>query len=253
MASGTTAVWARPYPLAGDTPTVHTDIQALANSLDAFPPFPTTAATSTTAAAGLSYVVSPSQTLTYPASPTKGDLIRAIAGSTVTGATAVVVAASGGKGINGLGLSSASSFKLGTPGAHATAQYDGTNWQIIDGQQDTGWVALTLATNWIAVVSTVAFTPSARVAGDRAYMAGAAKNNTGATWNVASGTALATLPSFAIPASPVNFPACQTNGTYIGISVQPIGGSPAGGIFNAAAAIAANQNLSFEGWEYRLT
>lgn len=37
MASGATPLRARPYPVAGDTPSVHTDLQALATSLDTAP------------------------------------------------------------------------------------------------------------------------------------------------------------------------------------------------------------------------
>lgn len=158
-----TAIWSRPVPVATDSPAVHTDITSLANSLDSTPLYPATMTTSATAAAGLSYVVSASLTLTLPASPTKGDIIRASAASAVTGATAVTVTASGGKGINGIGLAAASSFTLGTPFSHATLQYDGTNWQIIDGQRDTGWTALTLINS---ATSTSGYTPSVRLQGD---------------------------------------------------------------------------------------
>lgn len=193
MASGTTTTWGRPYPVASDAPNVHTDIQALANSLDTVPAYPATMTTSATATAGLSYVVSASQTLTLPASPTKGDIIRAAAASTVTGATAVTVAASGGKGINGLGLSAASLLKLGTPFAHTTLQYDGTNWQIIDGQQDTGWLALSLSGGVSAVGG--GYSPSYRVLGDRVWLRG------GVSFTATASITIATLPAGARPAN----------------------------------------------------
>lgn len=142
MASGSTPIWGRPYPLNTDAPNVHTDIQALATSLETVPLYPTTAATSRTGTAGESVVVSPSQTLTLPATPVKGDRIQIIALGTVTATTPVTVATAGGKVINGVGLTSASSFLLGAANANATVQYDGTAWRITEGAQDTGWLAL---------------------------------------------------------------------------------------------------------------
>jgi hypothetical protein len=88
--------------------------------------------------AGESVAVSPSQTLTLPASPTKGDIIQILALGTVIATTPVTVAAAGGKVINGIGLSAASSFLLGAANANATLQYDGTAWRMIAGAQDTG-------------------------------------------------------------------------------------------------------------------
>lgn len=194
MASGATANWGRPFPLSTDAPNVHTDIQALATSLETVPLYPSTMTTSATAVAGLSYVVTASQTLTLPASPTKGDTIRASAGSTVTGATAVTVTASGGKGINGVGLVAASTFKLGTPFAHATLQYDGTNWQIIDGGQDTGWVTLSLATGMSATAGD--FVPSARLQGDTVRLRGGI---TGSSGSGNAQTSMATIPAGMVP------------------------------------------------------
>ena len=41
---------------------------------------------------------------------------------------------------DGLGTSGSSSFSLGTYGATATVESDGTSWYITAGQQDTGWI-----------------------------------------------------------------------------------------------------------------
>jgi hypothetical protein len=193
MASGTTGVWGRPYPLSTDAPNVHTDIQALANSLDTVPLFPQFKSSSASAVAGFSYQAAASVTMTLPASPVLGDTIRVAAAAGVTGATPAVVTAAGGKGINGLGLAAASTFKLGTPWAYATLQYDGTAWQIIDGQQDTGWVALTLGTNITTFTS--GYAAAAKIVGNEVELSGSMKNNTGGA--LGTGVTIATLPSAA--------------------------------------------------------
>lgn len=73
-----------------------------------------------------------------------------------------------GSDIQGQGLSSASSFPLGATGSHATLLDDGTNWLMIEGEQDTGWVTLT------AVIGTLAAPdhPYARKIGNRVFCRG---------------------------------------------------------------------------------
>jgi len=134
MASGSTSIWKRPYPLATDSPTVHTDIEALANSLESVPLYPITASTSAFILAGTRVIASPSITLTLPSAPNQGDVLEVVAGQLVTGSTPVTVSAAGGKVINGVGLSGASSFTLGTPYGRAMLQYDGTDWLVIGGR-----------------------------------------------------------------------------------------------------------------------
>jgi hypothetical protein len=197
MASGTTGTWGRPYPLSTDAPNVHTDIQALANSLETVPLFPQAKTTSFSAAAGFSYAAGTGVTATLPASPATGDTIRVAGSATVTGAAPATVTAAGGKGINGLGLAAASTFKIGTPWAYAMLQYDGTNWQIIDGGQDTGWVTMTRATNVNA--GSGAYVPAYRTIGNMVYLRGAFTNATGGTLGP-GGTWATALPA---PASTV--------------------------------------------------
>lgn len=220
MASGATTIWGRPYPLSTDAPAVHTDIQALANSLETTPLFPTTAVSSRTGVAGESVAVSPSQTLTLPASPVKGDRVQILALGTVTGATPATVAGGGGKVINGLGLSAASSFVLGAPNAYATVQYDGTAWRVIDGQQDTGWVDLSVATN---VVLNEPRNPQYRLAADRVWLRGGASTNSSFALN----SILNTLPAIIRPSSSVLFASglVATTGTGPGgyVEVQSTG------------------------------
>jgi hypothetical protein len=246
MASGTTGTWGRPYPLSTDAPNVHTDIQALANSLETVPLFPQAKTTSFSAAAGFSYAAGTGVTATLPASPATGDTIRVAGSATVTGAAPATVTAAGGKGINGLGLAAASTFKLGTPWAYAMLQYDGTNWQIIDGQQDTGWVALSLASGFIAG----GLAPAARCVGDRVWLCGTVHNNTGGT--VAGNTTWATVPVACQPTLDNTYAVVGNPGTGgpIGAFVISASGSPAGALQNNGSVI-VNQSMVLDSWGYR--
>lgn len=172
MATGSTPVWGRPYPNESDNPDVAADMKSLALSLETTPLFPTTATSSRTSVAGESVVVSPSQTLTTASSPAKGDRIQIIAHPSVTAATPVTVAIGGSKVVNGVGLTSATSFLLGAPGAKATIQYDGTTWRMIAGEQDTGWVAVTsFASGWS---SASGYPLAGRIRGDALKIRGGA-------------------------------------------------------------------------------
>lgn len=238
MASGATSIWGRPYPLSSDAPAVHSDLQALANSLETVPTYPTTATTSRTGVSGESVAVSPSQTLTLPAAPVKGDRIQILALGTVTGATPVTVAG-GGKTINGLGLSAASSFLLGTPNANATAQYDGSAWRIIDGQQDTGWVVLTLTTG---IVSGGGYVPAARTVGDEVRLRGILQNTSGGAL-----TSPMTVPVASRPASLVAATgATLASGVGVTLSIAASGASTvsAGGIPNGSSLGLDNMRYS---------
>lgn len=93
--------------------------------------------------------------------------------SNVVGSTAVLVSTLSGKIYgDGLGLSS-TGFYLGTGQATVLLQSDGSNWQIISGRQDTGWQSLGLGTH-ITSLGGSSYTPSVRIAGDLAYLSGAA-------------------------------------------------------------------------------
>lgn len=158
---------------------------------------------------GQSVIASPSTTQTLP-SASAGALVAITALSTVTGATPVTVS---GSKIYGVGLSNASTFLLGTPGAHAVLQSDGTNWYVVGGQQDTGWVALSLSTGMTATGGsnfTSAYTPSARLIGSRVWLKGAIQQ--GSTGN--SGSSIATVPLASMyPASQAGINATQQNTT----------------------------------------
>jgi hypothetical protein len=161
--------------------------------------------------------VSPSQTLTLPSSPTKGNIIQIIALGTVTGATPVTVAAAGGKQINGVGLSAATSFPLGTGNASATLQYDGTAWRVIAGAQDSGWVAVTIGSGLTA--DGTAFVPAARLKGDEVRLRGILDASAGLSVN----STLATIPSVARPSGQVGAAVIYAEGAGKGGSVDTSG------------------------------
>jgi hypothetical protein len=102
--------------------------------------------------------------------------------------------------INGVGLAGVTSFPLGVVGAYAVMVADGTNWNVVGGQQDTGWVTVSLGTNIGAGPN---YSPQSRVVGAQAQLRGSLQNNTGGTVN--PGTTVATVQGAAFPARTVNF------------------------------------------------
>lgn len=197
-----------------------------------------TNAVSATIARGQSVVASPSTTQTLPAA-TAGALVAVTASSTVTAASPVTIA---GSAIYGLGLNNASSFLLGSPGAHVVLQSDGTHWYVIGGQQNTGWVPLTLATN-IGARSPL-YTPAARVIGDTVTLRGGFQNNTGGT--TSAFFQWATVPAACIPASTVE---CSVFATQVGTELQVVTGT---GALKIDAAVAAGGQVAFDGANYSL-
>lgn len=197
-------------------------MRALGASLDTTPLFPTTATSARAIVAGESVMVSPSTTVTTATSPTKGDIIQIIALNTVTGATPVTVAIGGSKVVNGNCLVSATSFFLGAPGASATIQYDGTNWRMIAGQQDTGWVlassssgpnATPYNTNWSDDVS---FKVGWRAQGNILYVRGWAVWSGGGTVSPGSPSIFTIPAAFAPGASNASANGFQTEPAYTG-------------------------------------
>lgn len=187
-------------PIGSDTPAeLRVAITNNANILDGFSLLTSvgTAATSVTATRGEVVLASPGVTVTLPAA-TVNAMVAVVASSTVTGASPITVA---GVNIYGVGLVGAASFKLGTPGAVAVLFSDGTNWEIILGQQDTGWVGLTLAGG----VTGSGYVPSARLQGDIVRLKGAMSGS-----SITAGSTWATIPSGLRPSVALNFPASQT-------------------------------------------
>lgn len=139
-------------------------------------------------------------TVTLPVA-SAGDMISVAAASTQTGSAPVTVAATSPSAIFGLGLgaSGSASFALGAPNASALLLgLASGKWQIISGQQDTGWLSLTLNTA-IGIIPS-GFTPACRLIGDRVLLRGGMENNSGS--NLSPGSeSLATVPTPCRPAS----------------------------------------------------
>lgn len=173
-------------------------------------------------------------TVTLP-SPAAGATIAITAKNGVTSGSPVTVS---GTSIYGVGLSAASSFVLGTPGAGVVLEADGANWYTISGPRDTGWIALGGATGWGAQPG--AYAPSFRVIGSQVFLKGG--------W-VAGATPPAqftTMPSVAIPASTVQLPVANAS----------TGGAATVQITNAGAATTSATSSSvifyWDGQNYSL-
>ena len=84
-------------------------------------------------------------TLTLP-TPAKS-AVCAVFNYAGTGASPTTVTTPSG-GIYGVGANNVGSIPLGAEGAFAVFESDGTNWLIVAGQQDTGWITPTLLNSW---------------------------------------------------------------------------------------------------------
>lgn len=184
--------------------------------------------TSLTANAGDLIVAASGTTITLP-TPSVNALVAVVAGSPIT--TSVTVS---GANIYGVGLNSASSLKLGVTGASVLLQSDGTNWLIIAGQQDGGWI-----TGFASGVSinpgTGAATPAGRLIGDRVYLKGAL-TTTGTI--SASQTILGPLSGLPAPAT-ARKPILGTNST-------PAQCSLGSSLSNGAASIASGVTIDLD-------
>jgi hypothetical protein len=151
---------------------------------------------SATVAGGQFLLAQPGATVTLPPASLNAYCLVVAATGVATGSPATVAYGSGGGGIFGLGLSNAASFNLGTSFAWALLHcYDGVNWAVL-GQQDTGWVALTLGTGVSAIAG--GYVPSARLQGDTVELRGGLQctaPGSGLTW--------ATIPTGLRPAATV--------------------------------------------------
>lgn len=195
--------------------------------------YQTPASGSVTAISGQWLQGQSSTTITLPA-PVKNATVAITAASSVTSSAPITVQVGASGAINGLGLSGATSFKLGEPFAAVMLMADGANWWIVAGAQDTGWVTLSLGTNVSA--ATGYFSPAGRLIGDRVWLTGGVTTNA----SFSPGGTLVTLPSTLRPASTV-----QVNG-------------PAGvaTITNAAGAVGGGNSSStygLDGMSFRIS
>lgn len=193
MATGSTIVHGLPYPEATDAPNVHTDIQALAQALANSLTSPVPVGASGVLVDGeLAVSTAAPITLTLPsaAANVKCGVFAKIA----TGSNPVTVTTAGGAVIYGRGLGSGvSSITLGTVGAFVVLQSDGTSWHMVAGEQDTGWLALTITNGGSNLAG--AYAPACILRGDTVEMRGGGTQTTGGT--------LLTLPSGFRPADQV--------------------------------------------------
>jgi len=154
---------------AGASSIVSGDISNIATCVTAgISPLSPITTGSTTAQDGQWISATFGSTVTLP-TPTPGALI-AIGTAGVYSGTPVTVTTTGGALIRGVGLSG-TSFVLGTPAAQVilAGTTDGA-WEIISGQQDTGWVTLPLINSATATAGW--HTPVYRIRGDRVELEG---------------------------------------------------------------------------------
>lgn len=230
-------------------PASASSISTISNVQTAIPPpglFPVVTSSSVTAASGQCIITTGSSalTVTLPAHA-KGQTVAVI---NVTSNTTTVA----GSNIQGLGLSSASSFPLGLSHACAVLLDDGSSWDIISGAQDTGWVQFaTLGTHINGGAGTSA-TPASRLIGDRVYLRGLLQSS----GTVTTGSVIFTLASTFAPAStvgavliaPILAPSTLVPATNASIEIN----SASGGVLNAASSMTSSQQIALTGLTYSL-
>jgi hypothetical protein len=123
-------------------------------------------------------------TITLP-TPAGGSMVAVEAPGGATGAAPVTVAPHASESIYGAGLNANVSFLLGTPGVSVVLVADGTNWRIVAGQQDTGWVAPTL-TGWTNI-GAGAIAAGYRKCGDKVELRGAITGSGAPAFNLPAG------------------------------------------------------------------
>lgn len=178
-------------------------------------------------------------TVTLPA-PAVDAQVTVFASQNITG---TVVTASSGL-ILCQGNMGVTSINLGSPGAFMTFQGDGTNWEIVSGIQDSGWIPLTLPGN---IHNSTAITASVRQLGDRIQMKGGIVNNTGGT--LGGLTVLATIPNTPAGMRPgVNLNFCMPYTDTVGpTTAAVIGAITTVGTIILSFAWPNNATLEFDG------
>lgn len=158
---------------------------------------PVTAPASTAAAAGQMMICNPGAiTITLP-TPTAGALVGVQASAAATSSAGTTITASSGA-IYGVGTNGATSIPLAMPEASVVLLGTGSNWNIVCGQRDTGWVPLTFTSNWTYTSGTYTTTPSYRVIGDKLHFKGQVTNNVAGT--LPAGTYItSSYPASALP------------------------------------------------------
>lgn len=115
--------------------------------------------------------------------------VRVTATSLVTSASPVTVTHRLTETLYWQGSQGATSVVLGVPNNTLTLVCDGTNWCIVSGTPDTGWIAMGLT----ASIGVNTITPQYRRVGDAVYVRG----GFGATASFAANATIATMPTAA--------------------------------------------------------
>lgn len=216
----------------------------------------TSASGSFAASVGQLVAANPSTTVNLP-SPSAGALVGVYAKAAVTGSTAVLVSTPSGF-IYGVGLGTTSTgFYLGTGRASVLLQSDGTSWEIISGQQDTGWQGFGFGTHISAYVGSF-YAPSVRMIGSMVYFRGMilvaqAGYTGGATMLQLPSPSDASAPSLA-PAAEVLILACYGVGSG-SQAILPLNVTT-GGIVQYNAGLSpgiGGQTICLDGINYALT
>lgn len=116
-------------------------------------------------------------TMALPA-PSLGAEVEYWAGSGVSGAAPLTIDAGSGVLIIGKGVS-ARTIVLGIEGAFVRLRADGTNWEIVGGEQNSGWIAVAGASG---VTAGTGYTPAYRLKADKVDLCGQLVGSAITTW-----------------------------------------------------------------------
>jgi hypothetical protein len=188
-------------------------------------------------------------TITLPA-PTAGRVVGVKAVTGQTGASPVTISTPSGAILGAGVVAAATTILLGFPGAYVTLQADGTNWHIIDGEQDTGWIAAPLAAGGYSNYGSTFTTCGYRKQGEWVTWRGLLQFSpisSYATW-----TPITTIPVGFRPAADEIF---TTIGSYSGGQLAFRMDATASGTINGAATSGVNWTgayLSLSGIRYAI-
>jgi hypothetical protein len=209
-----------------------------------------TASSSLTANPGDWLYASPSVTITLPdphLTAYTNAIIAITANPSVTGSTPVTITATGsGSQVRGVGNSS-TSIVMGIPNSTILLQGLSSAWQIISGQQDTGWVALGL-TGGVAGIAANYWTPAARLIGNIVYLRGAFQ----AATTISGGTGIFSFSStFSPGVADVGLTmANQTSGAAVPLLISS---GVLGGKMGTGGGVTTGNVVSLDGLTYALS
>ncbi len=170
---------------------------------------PVSRSAATGATNGALVLMSGAYTVTLPSAATSGQVVGVISVNG-TGAAPCTVGA-GATGVilgKGIPTSGAGSVLLGAYGASATFESDGTNWNIIAGEQDSGWLATSGLHSWTSSAGPASSQTviGYRLQGDRLKIMGQLTGGTNANSAI-------NVPAGYRPAWNQYFPVVQGGGT----------------------------------------